>query len=53
VTARDGSDEAEVRRRIAGQMPEAEKIPFADFIIQNDGQHALIPQVWHIHQQLI
>jgi dephospho-CoA kinase len=33
-------------------MPEEEKINLADYIIQNDGLHALIPQVWAIHHSI-
>lgn len=29
--------EAEARRRIAAQIPDSEKIPLADYVIQNDG----------------
>lgn len=53
VIQRDGVDEKTVRARIENQMPEVEKIKFADFVIQNDGKHALIPQVWEIHQKII
>lgn len=53
VMSRDGLTEAEVRARIARQLPEQDKIALADFAVENDGQHALIPQVWAIHQQLL
>jgi len=35
--ARDAADEAEVRARIAAQMPLAEKVKVADFVIENAG----------------
>ncbi|MCS7019792.1 MAG: dephospho-CoA kinase [Cytophagales bacterium] len=38
---------------ISKQMPENEKIKFADFVICNDGNQMLIPQVMNVHQQLI
>lgn len=53
VMARDGATEADVRARMQRQAPEAEKVALADFVIVNDGQHALIPQVWAVHQALI
>lgn len=53
VCQRDGLTENEVRARIKNQLPEEEKVKLADFTIKNDGQHALIPQVWQIHQSLL
>jgi dephospho-CoA kinase len=53
VMQRDGVDEKTVRARISSQMPEEEKLKFADFIIHNDEKHALIPQVWEIHQKIV
>jgi dephospho-CoA kinase len=38
---------------IAKQMPDAEKIEKADFVINNDGEQMLIPQVLAIHKNLI
>ena len=38
--ARDGASEAEVRARIAAQMPLAEKVKQADFVIENVGSLA-------------
>jgi dephospho-CoA kinase len=52
VMARDQSTEEAVRRRISHQWPEEKKVALADFVINNDGHHALIPQVWKIHQAL-
>ena len=52
VMARDGSKREEVEARIAKQMPESEKVNMADFVIYNDGEQALIPQVMSIHRQL-
>lgn len=36
AAARDGEDEAAVAARIAAQMPLADKVAVADFVIQND-----------------
>jgi dephospho-CoA kinase len=53
VMKRDKLPEEEVIKKIKNQLPESEKIKVADYIIINDGQHPLIPQVWKIHQELI
>lgn len=53
VMKRDGLDKEAVQDRIARQMSEAEKVAQADYIITNDGQQLLIPQVLEIHQQLL
>ncbi|MFM7022164.1 MAG: dephospho-CoA kinase [Flavobacteriales bacterium] len=52
VIARDAVSEEQVKQRIANQMPVEEKMKFADFIINNDGEQMLIPQVMEIHHQL-
>lgn len=53
VMNRDGVSREAVEARIARQMPETEKVKLADFVIYNDGERALIPQVLTIHQQLL
>lgn len=53
VVRRDGVKEEQVRARMANQMPEAEKVALADFVIVNDGTQALIPQVWRIHRAIL
>lgn len=45
--------EAEIRGIIAKQMPEEEKLKFADFIIYNDEKHSLIEQVWALHKNFL
>ncbi len=42
----------DIEARMAKQLPEEEKIKRANFIIYNDGEQALIPQVLKIHQLL-
>lgn len=53
VMKRDNISEQEVKRRMAHQMQESERLKYADFIINNDGSHPLIRQVVQIHHQLI
>ncbi len=53
VTKRDNVSPEMVEARMDKQMPENEKIEKADFVIYNDGQKMLIPQIHKIHQELI
>jgi dephospho-CoA kinase len=53
VMERDNTDEVSIRKRMAGQMDEAEKMRRCDFVIVNDGQQMVIPQVLDIHQALL
>lgn len=50
---RDGSSEADVRARMARQMPEEEKMRRCDFIIYNDEKHSVIEQVMALHKVLL
>ncbi len=52
VMERDGVTEAAVRSRIDRQMPEAEKVAKADYVIDNSGQQPLIPQVVNLYRRL-
>ncbi len=53
VMARNHFTRAQVLERLKNQWPEEEKIKRADFVIQNDGHKALIPQVLEIHAALL
>lgn len=53
VMERDGMGEEEVKKRMAKQLPDSAKIQKADFVINNDGVHMLIPQVMDIHRSLL
>ncbi len=53
VVQRDHLTEAQVLARISKQMPEAEKVKLADFVIYNDEQQMLIPQVWEAHKTIL
>ncbi len=50
---RDHKSEPEILLRINTQWPQEMKVKKSDFVIYNDGQLALIPQVNKIHQELI
>lgn len=53
VMVRDATDEASIRKRMAGQMDESEKMRRCDFVIVNDGVQMVIPQVLQIHRELL
>jgi len=52
VMERDGLSAAQVQARMESQLPEADKVRLADYVINNDGEHLLLPQVREIHRQL-
>jgi dephospho-CoA kinase len=53
VMARDNATEAQVRARINTQMPEEQKVKYADYIIFNDLLMDLVPEVTKIHLDLL
>lgn len=53
IIQRDGITREAALQRMATQLPESEKIKYANFLIYNDGQKLLLPQVWSIHQKLL
>lgn len=53
VMKRDGRTREEVYRWMSKQMDEKEKISRCDFVIENDGEHLLIPQVVALHKKLL
>lgn len=54
VLARDPQrSREEVRAIMASQWPDEEKLKRADFIIYNDNQHLVIPQVLMLHNQFV
>lgn len=53
VMKRDNTTEAEVRARIDKQMPEDKKRELSDFVIENDGSTALLPQVLSLHDYFL
>lgn len=52
VVQRDGTNEQAVRQRMEQQLPEAEKVKHANFVVVNDDQQLLVPQVEGIINQL-
>ena len=45
VQKRDGSSVAEIKSRMDKQMPQSKKEEMADFVIVNDGEQLLLPQL--------
>lgn len=52
VMTRNNISRKEVKQRMAAQLSDDEKKKFADFVIENDGNKALIPAVLSIHKTL-
>lgn len=52
IMLRNHAGEEEVRARMKYQWTEEEKLKRADFIIYNDGEQLIIPQVLRIHEAL-
>ena len=53
VIERDGTDPEQVRQRMLNQMPDEEKKKLADYVILNDLNKMLIPQVVDIHVEFL
>ncbi len=53
VTDRDAVDAAEVKKRMYNQLDETIKMKLCDFIIRNNEQEMILPQVLHLHKELI
>lgn len=53
VMRRSGETEAQVKNRMSKQWPQEKKETLANFIIRNDHQSMLIPQVLEVHENLI
>lgn len=53
VMKRDGLTVEKIMDRISKQLPEDEKMKRCDYIIFNDEQQLLIPQVMELHQLLL
>ncbi len=53
VMQRDQVSKSQVMSRIEKQLSDADKIQLADFVVTNNGQTLLIPQIQHIHQRLL
>jgi dephospho-CoA kinase len=53
IMKRDNASREQVLKRMANQAPDENKIAQSDFVIQNNEQNAIIPQVLRIHKELL
>lgn len=53
VMERDGVSEAEVRARMANQLSGDELIKMADFIIYNENDRLILPQIVDLHSKIL
>lgn len=53
VMARDSCSEKEVKQRMAKQLPDAKKIPLADYVVENIHWEDTLKQLHEIYQELI
>lgn len=51
VQKRDNSSEEEIKKRMNAQWSDEKKIPLADFVIHNDEQQMLLPQIHEMIQK--
>jgi dephospho-CoA kinase len=51
--ARDGLSREEIIKRMQGQINEEMKMKLCDFVITNDDQKPILPQVLALHEKLI
>jgi dephospho-CoA kinase len=52
IVGRDGLTKEEIQRRMEKQLPDSEKIKYADWVIENNEEDLVIPQIVKIHQNL-
>lgn len=52
VIRRDNAPEKLVQQRIANQMPDIQKIKLADYILENNNENLLIPQILELDKLL-
>lgn len=53
VCKRDNVTRQEVMNRINNQLPDSERLKYADFVINNNDNQLLIPQILKIHNELL
>jgi dephospho-CoA kinase len=53
VMDRDGVSAEEVKRRMNNQLAETVKMKLCDFVIDNNEQQLVLPQILHLHHQFL
>lgn len=52
IMKRNKLSEEEINKRISQQLPDEEKMKFADWVIENNEENLIIPQILSIHKSL-
>jgi len=52
IRLRDSLNEEQIRQRMENQWPDEKKSPLADYLINNNGLSAVLPQVTRIYDEL-
>ncbi len=52
IKARNNWADSEIKKRMANQWTDKQKIPLSDFVIYNNEEELLIPQILKIHENL-
>lgn len=52
VTKRDKTSAEAVRARMQHQLPDSEKLKMADFVLYNNDEQLLVPQILELHHKL-
>lgn len=50
---RDNTSAEAIKARMKKQWSEKQRLEAADFVLKNDGEHPLIPQVLELHQKML
>lgn len=53
IKKRDRLTKDEILKRIEAQLPDNERTAFADWVIVNDEKQLLIPQILHVHDEMM
>lgn len=53
IKRREHLNEEQIKQRMQAQWPDEKKLPLADFIINNNEEELIIPQVLKIHTELL
>jgi dephospho-CoA kinase len=53
IIKRNKLSEEEINQRISQQLPDEEKVKLSDWVIENNEENLLIPQILNIHQSLV
>ena len=53
VSSRDHLNESEVKKRIAAQLSDEERLKYANYVINNNEKDLVIPQVLNIYNALL